>query len=277
MKLLRLEIESFGKLQGFTLNLDRGLNVICESNGFGKTTLAVFIKAMLYGLPASRTQSLDKNERKKYTPWQGGEFGGSLEFESEKGRFRIERFFGAKESEDSFCLYELETNLESRAYSSNVGFDLFGINAESFERTVYLSQRVLGKADNSGITARLGSLLDDVDDIDTFDGAMTALEKRRQYYVLRGGRGHIADIEEALAEARLELERLGRICESLEKREEEHSEKCATLDGLNKELARVNDALGRAGFVSQKNELLKALRSALCYQHADFQFFRSSD
>ena len=261
MRFLRLHAVGFGTLSDYRLELKDGLNVICEENGWGKTTLAVFIKAMLYGLPASTKRSLDENDRKKYAPWQGGAYGGSLEFESEKGRFRIERFFGAKESEDSFCLYELETNLESRAYSSNVGFDLFGIDDDTFERTVYLSQkREVGKADNGGITARLGSLLDDVDDIDTFDGAMAALEKRRQYYVLRGGRGHIADIEEALAEARLELERLGRICESLESREEEHSEKCATLDGLNKELARVNDALGRAGFVSQKNELLKALR-----------------
>ena len=65
MKLLRLEIESFGKLQGFSLDLDQGLNVICESNGFGKTTLAMFIKAMLYGLPSSTKRDMDKNERKK--------------------------------------------------------------------------------------------------------------------------------------------------------------------------------------------------------------------
>ena len=102
MKILSLHIENFGRLQNFTLEPEAGLNVLYQKNGWGKSTLAVFIKAMLYGLPASSRRSLDENERKKYTPWQGGAFGGCIEFETAKGRFRAERFFGAKESLDEF-------------------------------------------------------------------------------------------------------------------------------------------------------------------------------
>ena len=54
MKLLRLEIQNFGKFSGYTQDLTGGLNTLCEENGWGKSTLAVFIKAMLYGLPATR-------------------------------------------------------------------------------------------------------------------------------------------------------------------------------------------------------------------------------
>ena len=102
MKLLSLYVENFGTLQGFSLSPADGFNVLYQKNGWGKTTLAVFIKAMLYGLPASTKRTLDDNERKKYTPWQGGAFGGCIEFETAKGRFRAERFFGAKESLDEF-------------------------------------------------------------------------------------------------------------------------------------------------------------------------------
>ena len=101
MRLLRLHVENFGVLQNYDLTLTDGLNVLYEKNGWGKSTLAVFVKAMFYGLPASAKRSLDENERKKYTPWQGGAFGGSLEFVCQKGRFRVERFFGDKESLDA--------------------------------------------------------------------------------------------------------------------------------------------------------------------------------
>ena len=76
MKLLSLHIENFGTLQDFDLVPSEGLNVLYQKNGWGKSTLAVFIKAMFYGLPSSTNRSLDENERKKYSPWQGGAFGG---------------------------------------------------------------------------------------------------------------------------------------------------------------------------------------------------------
>ena len=43
MKLLKLEIVNFGKLSGYTVELTNGLNQFRQENGFGKTTLAVFL------------------------------------------------------------------------------------------------------------------------------------------------------------------------------------------------------------------------------------------
>ena len=67
MRLLRLHVDNFGTLHNFDLSPEEGMNVLYEKNGWGKSTLAVFIKAMLYGLPATSKRSLDENERKKYT------------------------------------------------------------------------------------------------------------------------------------------------------------------------------------------------------------------
>ncbi len=209
MKLLRLEIENFGKLSRYSLDLSGGLNVLCEKNGWGKSTLAVFIKAMLYGLPVSRRGSLDRNERKKYTPWQGGAFGGSIEFKTDKGVFRAERFFGAKEANDEFRLFDLTTNKPSSAYSERLGEELFGINAEGFERTTYLSQRAVELDEgNASVTSKLTGLLDEVGDIDDFDVAMATIDKSRKIYELKGGRGKIADIKSSLADKKDKLERL---------------------------------------------------------------------
>ena len=253
MKLIRLHVENFGKLQNFDFSFEEGLNILLEENGWGKSTLAAFIKAMFYGMPASSKQSLDENERKKYTPWQGGAYGGSLEFSTVSGKYRIERFFGAKESGDSFALYDLATNCESHRYSQRIGEELFGIDADGFARTVFLSQHaVVAKGDNNTITAKLGNLLDDVDDIGSFDDAMAALEKRRKYYKMTGERGRIADIEREIANARSQIEQLCRTEEMMRQKEGE----LAILSDRSKEVGasieEVRATLRRAGLVRER-------------------------
>lgn len=207
MKLLRLEIKAFGKLRNFHLDLTDGLNTICQENGWGKSTLAAFLKAMLYGLPNTRKSDLDQNERRKYQPWEGGVFGGSLEFESRKGRFRAERTFGEREAKDTFRLFDLSDNRESNAYTSDLGTELFGIDADGFERSAYLSERSLDtKAENASVRSKLTGLLEDPDDIGAYDKAQELIDRRRRYYESRGGHGFLAETENALHQAQRELE-----------------------------------------------------------------------
>ena len=267
MKLLRLHVENFGKLQNFEFSFDKGLNVLLQENGWGKSTLAAFIKAMLYGMPASSKQSLDENERKKYMPWQGGAYGGSLEFCTADGKYRIERFFGAKESGDSFALYDLATNRESNRYSARIGEELFGIDADGFVRTVYLSQHATAaKGDNNSITAKLGDLLDDVDDIGSFDDAMEALDKRRRYYKMTGERGRIADIEREMANCRAQIENLTRTEEMMRQKESELATLAEQMRATVSEIEAVRADLRRAGsmreravLVTQKERMQKEL------------------
>lgn len=264
MKLLNLHIENFGKLHCFDLPLNSGLNVLYQKNGWGKSTLAVFIKAMLYGLPASTKRSLDENERKKYTPWQGGAFGGSLDFETEKGTFRAERFFGAKESADSFALFDLKTHSPSSAYSAALGEELFGIDADGFERSTYLSQRIytFGK-ENSSISAKLGNLLDDVGDIGSFDVAMEALEKRRRYYILTGNRGAIAEMEQARMEKQSERERCMRVREAMEAQEEELASCTLQIQTLQKNITEIRAQQKKASLARERMALLEHKNSLL--------------
>lgn len=256
MKLLKLHIENFGTLQDFELVPSAGLNVLYQKNGWGKSTLAVFIKAMLYGLPSSTKRSLDENERKKYTPWQGGAFGGSIEFSTEKGTFRAERFFGAKESADTFELYDLSTNKPSNAYSAALGEELFGIDSEGFERSTYLSQRVLsGNRDNNSISAKLGNLLDDVGDIGSYDEAVAALEKRRKHYVLTGNRGAIAETEAELLELQRELEHAGAIQSALDAHEEQLNACAEELAATRKLAEETRVRLEQAGLARERAAL----------------------
>lgn len=207
MKLLRIEIRNFGAFSEYKLDLSGGLNTICHENGWGKSTLAVFIKAMLYGLPANRKSDLNSNERKKYTPWNGGVYGGSLEFACRKGRFRVERVFAEKEARDEFYLYDLSTNRPSDAFGSDLGTELFGVDADGFERSAYLSERTLNpKEENASIRAKLTGLLEDPDDIGCYDEAQERIKRCCRKYEVKGGRGQIADLENELREKRRLLE-----------------------------------------------------------------------
>ena len=200
MKLLQAEIENFGKFHGARLDFSSGLNTICRENGWGKTTLAVFLKAMLYGLPATTKTKLDQNERKKYAPWQGGSFGGSLTFETVRGTFRVERTFGSKAADDTFLLRDLSTGIRSTVYSENLGIDLFGIDADGFERSVYLSERELDLTNVGGsVQAKLTGVLEAENDLADLENALSILEKQRKIYQLSGNKGRVAELSRQLA------------------------------------------------------------------------------
>ena len=66
MLLKSCHILGFGKLQDFTYDFSKGLNLICTENGWGKSTFAAFLRAMFYGLPQTAKKNLDEAERKKY-------------------------------------------------------------------------------------------------------------------------------------------------------------------------------------------------------------------
>ncbi len=104
MKLLKCHVEKFGKLSNFDYTFSDGLNVFQAPNGFGKSTLAAFIKAMLYGFNKTSSQDLQKNDRKKFLPWQGGAYGGSLDFQIADTKYRVWRSFGKTAKKDAFFL-----------------------------------------------------------------------------------------------------------------------------------------------------------------------------
>lgn len=184
MRLIRCYIENFGVLERAEFEFDKNLTQIMQENGYGKTTLAAFIKAMFYGLEKTTKRSIDENERKKYTPWNGGRFGGNLEFEINGKKYKIERFFGA---EDTFNLYDTETNKLSADFDENIGVKIFNIDADSYQRSVFMPQRETAVQITNDINAKLNSLLYNTDDLYSFDGAVNILEGRRTYYRKRRG------------------------------------------------------------------------------------------
>lgn len=221
MRLIECYIENFGIYHEYQTKFDRGLDCRVSENGSGKTTLTAFILAMLYGMPDTRKQSLSENERKKYSPWQGGAFGGSLTLEVNGKLYTVERFFGSKPSDDSFTLRDTLRGTVSEDFSERIGEELFGIDRDGFLRTVYLSEKNLSlQNENKSISAKLSDLVGVDGDVGGFDDAIALLDDRRKFYYKKSGRCEISNTRMALADKRAELDGInGRLSGASERAE----------------------------------------------------------
>jgi len=233
MRIVDCYIENFGRLSDFSHSFSGGLNTIKKNNGYGKTTLTVFIKAMLYGLDDTKKMKLEENDRRHYLPWQGGRCGGSLTIEVGGKRYRIERSFMPKAADDTFKLYDAKTMKESSDYTEKIGEEILGIDADGFLRTVFLSEANLsGKNENKTVSAKLSSLVGYDGDLSVMDEAMELIEKQRKFYYKRGGGGEIGELEARISDITREINDLSEIEASFGTEQTRLSEICAELSSL---------------------------------------------
>lgn len=193
MKLKKCYVSSFGKLKNYTYNFDDGINTIKEENGWGKSTLATFIKSVFYGLNDCKRNVTD-NERLHYKPWNSTEkFGGYIEFEWGGRLFKIERFFGNKESEDVLKLFDLNTGKEF-SNTSDIGKRIFEIDEEGFLSTTFFSQKDFQVKSNTSITTKYNQTCE-MHDSESFDKALAKIEEKAKTYKYRGDKGLLSDIK----------------------------------------------------------------------------------
>ncbi len=195
MKLIKCHIENFGKLSNFDFNFSDGFNSIKEENGWGKTTFATFIKSMFYGLQTTQKRNLDENERKKFTPWQGGNFGGNIVFETNNKQYKIERFFGKNNSEDTFNIIDVNTGKKSKDFTENIGEEIFGLDEEAFERSSFIPQKGLNSSINESISNKLTNLIQGTTENFNYEESQEILNKKRVSLYNNKGTGCIQELE----------------------------------------------------------------------------------
>lgn len=241
MKLLYCEILTFGNLKNMRVDLRDGLNVFLRENGWGKTTFCAFIKDMLYGIGEKRTKSIAENDRIKYEPWSGGTFGGSLGFEQNGKRYRIERTFGKTPAQDTFRVYDEQTKMltcDFSAYGDKIGEALFGIDRDAFERAVFFASEsnlplpIDGDLKNALCRAITDSRGEDVDGaIECIESAERELKAKR-----RPAQGLIDQTEDELLRLRGQLRRLEENLLSLPTIERQITQLDGTVSALNEKI-----------------------------------------
>lgn len=185
MKIVSLSVKTFGKLSNVNLTFKDGLNVISNVNGFGKTTMASFIRAMLYGFTYARAKGA--TDASHYAPWGSDEkFGGSMTVEHNGETFRIERFFGKVARSEELTVINVKTNKQVDVPTS-LGEFFLGLTADSYDRSTYFPQEAVELSANDNFEARLANLVES-GDID-YDKVQKSLRDYRRTLKLEKGNG----------------------------------------------------------------------------------------
>ncbi|MCD8133475.1 MAG: AAA family ATPase [Clostridiales bacterium] len=176
MRLISCHIENFGKLRDLTMEFQHDCHILCEANGWGKSTLTVFLRVMFFGFEGETKRKGIENERRRYLPWQGGAYGGTVTFETGGRTYTVTRSFSDKKINDSFELRDARTNLPSADFSENLGEEIFHINRESFLRTVFIGQNDCVTHATDSINAKIGNFTDNMNDLDSYEKAAGAMQ-----------------------------------------------------------------------------------------------------
>ena len=169
MQIESIHIVSFGGLRNFTLELSSGLSVIEGPNESGKSTIAAFIKFMLYGFSS-------KDERALHTSWDGEAAEGSMVIIHNNSRYRIGR--RCAEGRDEWQIIDCATNMQ--CYKGRQPGEVFlGVDSDVFEHTAYVSQIGGGRVDGEVVAEAIGNILFSADETTNVQRALKRLEEER--------------------------------------------------------------------------------------------------
>lgn len=266
MKLIKAHIDNFGCLhQQEFLFEEEGLSVYQSPNGSGKSTLSIFIKAMFYGLVGA-ARSVDGNERKRYAPWQGGKFGGYLIFSHADKTYRITRHFGKTKRDDSVELTNEITGrvcgeIDTTSSQEAIGIAIFGLDAESFAKTVFLPQgKAVEEFSTSSISDKLIGMLEASGENGGGSGYDEAVARvkaaRKEYKPFRGTGGKAAKIELEITRLENEIARKEQSESLLEDVERRLLEKEVYLDELDRQITLTREAISKASMLESNRMLL---------------------
>ena len=140
-----ISIESFGKLNNVELCFDDGINVIEGKNESGKSTVAAFIRYMLYGF-TGRNSDTSLSDKKKFISWKTSSAAGSMTVRTDAGeRYKILRrtvlstASGKEVYRDSASITDLQKN-ESVYEKQSAGDAILKMPAQIFDSIAFVGQ-----------------------------------------------------------------------------------------------------------------------------------------
>ena len=138
MTIHELKIYGFGKHCNLEISFYDGTNIILGRNESGKSTVASFIRALLYGMPENNTSK----ERKKFRPGNRDvKYGGEMTFEHMGVLYKVTSEFGESKINDVTILYNVTANEKiSLGESMTVGETVLKITADTYDMVSYAAQ-----------------------------------------------------------------------------------------------------------------------------------------
>lgn len=242
VRIERIEIGAFGCLSGVVIEPSDGINLIEADNESGKSTLAAFIKFILYGFSSTRSQSIAENERKLYIPWNGTRAFGSIVFSAPGGRFRVARAYDLP-SKETVEMTDLQTGRE--VFRSLVpGEVLLGVPEEVYQKSAYFRQLFQSKNGDESLADQVRNLVFSADERISAANAEKRLREAEAELKNRQNRGVIPELEAQLARFRAESEQAIRQNGEIRRCNEAISENGARLGEIRRIVSRLQAERG---------------------------------
>lgn len=266
MKLISCHVEGFGKIRDKNYDFNSQITSINERNGFGKSTLAAFIKAMFYGLEGYKENTAQFVDRQHYYPFDGGSFGGNLTFEVDDKIYKIERFFGEKSStKDTLKLYLNGHEIES---DTDLGKTFFSIDKQSFERTAFIDSGEIEVKSTSSINLKLNGFLQGGDLSVDIDDALERLDRQAKLYKKsKKGKDEISDLTEKINNLSEKIANAKSVQTALEDKYLKHAKLKNEISVLTKEISKAQEI----NAVISDFEHLESLQSTLDEANAEIE------
>ncbi len=191
----KIHIKSFGPLINRTFEPDPGLTVFEGENECGKSTVAMFIKFILYGLSAKAPSGSTVSERVKYISWGTGVASGEMTFTAGGVRYRVERTLtqsvsasGREQFSELVKTYNADSG-ETLRLSCNPGEHFFGVSEKVFMQSAFVKNVDSAKVDGVSLKVALENLLTSGDGEINTKKALEKLDGARKLLKHKNGLG----------------------------------------------------------------------------------------
>ncbi len=255
MILKKIEIEQFGGLKDFVLELTPGLQYLYGENEAGKSTICAFLSAMFYGLPGKvRGGGLRGDSRRLYMPWGETYMAGSLEFECEGESYVLKRRFGQTARGDRCTLLSAKDWQEISIEPEEIGQRFLGLGEDAFHKTLFISQSgaAFSKGKEDELMSRLANLEQSGDEDVFLQKALDILSKSAHDLISKTGRGGaIMQLETEIEELRAELLSAGQLHEAFGGAMAEKEQLSAEKDQAEAELLSLEKQRNTAALYEQ--------------------------
>ena len=139
----KIVIKSFGRITDMTMEFSDKINVIEGENESGKSTIAAFIRYMLYGFTDDGSAEL--SERRKRINWDTGMAAGSMYVRIKEKRYMISRSTVPTDSSEHSTYKEeasiIDVETGAPAFGKlPAGEVFFGVDSELFDNTAFIGQ-----------------------------------------------------------------------------------------------------------------------------------------
>lgn len=265
---------TFGKLEHRSIAFMPGLNILEAPNESGKSTLAAFLRTMLYGLKTNERGTLaDKN---RYAPWSGNAMSGTLELSAEIGDITLQRdTVRANAPMGRFSAVYTGTSTEvAQLNAADCGEALLGIPREVYERSAFIRQSGLAIDADAELERRIAALITTGEEgasySETIDVLKKQLNSRRHNKT-----GKIPALEQEIAADADNLAELHALTAQRKTAEEELAARKAEQDAIRSDLA-LHDAADRQAQFEALREAKRAAEEADAKAETAYRMIRDA-